>query len=163
MATKGLPLLEPLSWIAFATTSLPVPVSPWINTAQSSGAIMLMSSITLQNALLAPIKLREIMVLSFLAALQTIGTVLGSCDCSVNGAQEFFTVEWFIENRKRPRFEGPFTRHVILPRGDKDDWETGKIGECEPLQLPAVDLCHADISDRAAGDFKIVGLEYLSA
>jgi hypothetical protein len=39
----------------------------------------------LQNDLLTPIKLLEVMALSFLAVLQTIGTVFDSLDCGVNG------------------------------------------------------------------------------
>ncbi len=37
--TKGLSLRGPLKWRAFATSSLPVPVSPWIRTETSLSVI----------------------------------------------------------------------------------------------------------------------------
>ncbi len=45
--TKGLSLLGDFEWIALATSSLPVPLSPLISTVMSVGAIWSMMAFTL--------------------------------------------------------------------------------------------------------------------
>ena len=53
-ATKGLFLRGLFWWMAWATSSLPVPVSPWISTVALVGAIRLSRSITSRIWRLSP-------------------------------------------------------------------------------------------------------------
>ena len=52
--TKGRPHLELMLWIACAMSSLPVPVSPWINTVEPVGATRSTCSSTASSAELLP-------------------------------------------------------------------------------------------------------------
>ena len=51
---KAPPARAELSWMARATISLPVPVSPWINTVESSPAARLANRLTSRIAALVP-------------------------------------------------------------------------------------------------------------
>ena len=51
--TRGPPLRGPWRWIALATSSFPVPVSPWINTGMPASAMRAMVSINERMAALA--------------------------------------------------------------------------------------------------------------
>ena len=54
--------------MALAITSLPVPVSPWIKTAESTGAILSTSASRARNFGLDPIKSKLVIAFSFMSA-----------------------------------------------------------------------------------------------
>src|ERR1700689_3605370 len=54
--------------MALAITSFPVPVSPWIRTAESTGATLSTSVITARNFGLDPIKSKVVIAFSFMNA-----------------------------------------------------------------------------------------------
>ena len=120
MATKGCCRRGLAAWMAFATTSLPVPVSPRTRTALSTGATMLISSSKARNLGLEPIK-SDIAIVPLLAeqfrnpGQSSGGVIQGELDC----AQQIRGVERLVQESGGALTEGSLSNLIVIVGGNQ--------------------------------------------
>src|ERR1022692_2527850 len=119
MATKGCCRRGLAAWMAFATTSLPVPVSPRTRATLSTGATMLISSSKARNLGLEPIKSDVAIVFSLLNSWSHPRSILwwrtqGELDC----AQQIRGVERFIQKACGALTEGSLSNFIVIVGGN---------------------------------------------
>src|SRR5580693_1407869 len=97
--------------MALAITSFPVPVSPWINTEESTGATLATSANTARNFGLEPIKFKRIISLALYECSHS-AISLASSSLSRDPLAEVWIA---IRQRNASRFALRKKSHAILP------------------------------------------------
>src|ERR1700694_305198 len=146
-------------------SSLPVPVSPWINTVEPVGATRSTCSSTASRAGLLPMScsnLRSEEACSLVHNISVAATenplvlrarfLLGSTlQCCSDTLEQGFVVEWFCHELHCACSQRLHPHFFVAVRRDKDGWNTAMLRVQLGLQFQAGDSRHADIRDQTCG------------
>jgi hypothetical protein len=77
----------------------------------------------------------------------------------MNGAEQFFTIERFVEKGKRAKRECALKCLLILKSRNKDDENVRICGGDELLELPAVDRWHSHVGDQTTASGESAGIK----